>query len=151
MDQDKIEIRPVNSMGEEIVPLIVEADGEGHRFMHRLSDEWHSGQNRFHGKGEFLLGVYVEGRLVAVGGLNKDPYADIEGIGRLRHVYVTSSARRLGIGTLLVEQITREAASAFSILRLRTTTAEAAMFYERLGFRTTSDEAATHVIDLVPA
>jgi len=153
MTNDTVELRVLTSIGDEIGPLIVEAGGEGHRFLHRLRDEWESGQNRFQEAGEVLWGAYVGGRLVAVGGLNRDPFAGAAGIGRLRHVYVARSARRTGIGTMLVDHIRDRAARTFSVLRLRTTTAEAAAFYARIGFETTTDEAATHLVrlDAMPA
>ena len=81
---------------------------------------------------------------MAVGGLNIDPYAASASIGRVRHLYVASSARRLGVGAILMRRIIDDAARTFEILRLRTSTAEAAAFYEQLGFERTSEEAATH-------
>lgn len=143
-----IELRRIDILDDTVTPLVIEAEREGHHFMRRLQDEWHSGANRFQGRGEFLLSAYIEGRLVAVGGLNTDPYVPTEGIGRLRHVYVARSARRLGIGAVLVRRIMNDAARTFSVLRLRTTTAEAATFYEELGFQRTSEPAATHIIKL---
>ncbi len=143
-----VEMRQVTLLDEEVMPLVMEAESQGHRFMRRLLDDWESGANRFQKAGEFLLSAHIEGRLVAVGGLNNDPYALIGHVGRLRHVYVLDTARRLGIGTLLVKRIMEDAAESFSTLRLRTKTTEAAEFYERLGFQKTSEQTATHVIGL---
>jgi GNAT superfamily N-acetyltransferase len=116
--------------------------------MRRLREDWASGVNRFACPGELLLGAWVGERLVAVGGLNRDPYMSADAIGRLRHVYVLDDVRRLGIGTLIVARIIAEASACFSLLRLRTMTAEGAAFYDRLGFQRASDPFATHVIDL---
>ena len=138
------EIRPLTDLGSGLEPLIAEAEGEGHRFVHRLLAEWESGTNRFDGPGELLLGAFIEDRLVGVAGLNRDTYADEDGIGRLRHVYMLSAARRLGVGSLLVRRILSEASKTFRIARLRTTTAEAAAFYRYLGFENVNEEAATH-------
>ena len=143
-----VELRQITLLGDEVMPLVIEAESQGHRFMRRLVDDWVSGANRFQKTGEFLLSACIEGRLVAVGGLNNDPYALIEHVGRLRHVYVLDTARRLGIGTLLVKRIMEDAAESFSMLRLRTKTTDAAEFYERLGFQKTSEQSATHVIRL---
>jgi N-acetylglutamate synthase-like GNAT family acetyltransferase len=142
------ELRRVELLGEEIAPLVMEAERGGHRFMRRLQDEWNSGENRFEAFGEFLLSAHIDGRLVAVGGVNIDPYSSVQGVGRLRHVYVSSDARRLGVGTMLVKRVMNGAAQTFSTLRLRTTTTEAAAFYERLGFLAINEENATHVIRL---
>lgn len=142
------ELRRVTLLGEEIAPLVIEAEREGHRFVRRLQHEWNSGENRFEALGEFLLSAYIDGRLVAIGGLNIDPYSSAASVGRLRHVYVSSVARRLGVGTLLIKRVMNEAARTFATLRLRTTTTEAAAFYERLGFLATNEEHATHIIEL---
>ena len=143
-----VELRLVTLLDDEVMPLVIEAESQGHRFMRRLLDDWVSGANRFEKTGEFLMSARIEGRLVAVGGLNIDPYALIEHVGRLRHVYVLDCARRLGIGTLLVKRIMDDAAESFSMLRLRTKTFDAAEFYERLGFQKTNEQSATHVIRL---
>ena len=146
MTNGAIEIRPVSTMSDELNSLMVEADIEGHRFVRRLLKEWEAGVNRFDGAGELLLGAYSDQRLCAVGGLNTDPYSSLPAIGRLRHLYVAPPARRLGIGTMLVNEIRVRAMHTFLALRLRTSSAEAAAFYEQLGFEKTDEEAATHVI-----
>jgi GNAT superfamily N-acetyltransferase len=148
MDDEGIVLHPLRAIGAEITPLVLEAEGQGHRFMRRLSEDWASGVNRFAGPGELLLGGWAGERLVAVGGLNKDPYVSADTVGRLRHVYVLGDVRRLGIGTLIVERIIAEASARFSLLRLRTMAAEGAAFYDRLGFQRAGDPFATHVIDL---
>jgi GNAT superfamily N-acetyltransferase len=56
-------------------------------------------------------------------------------VGRVRHLYVLTEFRRLGIGRQLVQAVVASAQSRFGSLRLRTETLEAAAFYERLGFR----------------
>lgn len=143
-----MELRRIDTLDDAIAPLVIEAAGEGFRFMRRLEDEWQSGANRFQSAGEFMLGAHADGRLIAVGGLNVDPYAAAEGIGRVRHVYVARDARRSGVGAMLVRRIMADATPTFSVLRLRTDTAEAAAFYERLGFQPTTEPAATHIIAL---
>ncbi len=146
MSIEGIELRHITSLSDEILPLVIEAEGQGHQSMRRLQDGWIAGMNRFQGPGEFLLGLYGDERLMAVGGLNTAPYSASSGISRLRHVYVIASARRTGIGTRLVASIMEAAAQSFSIMRLRTKTAEAAAFYETLGFLPTTEGAATHTI-----
>jgi len=148
MEPDTVELRRLDAIDDQIMPLMVEAERDGHRFVRRLNDNWLSGRNRFDKPGEFLLGAYANNRLVAIGGLNRDPYAQSDDVGRLRHLYVRADSRRLGVGRLLVRQIVIEAAKTFSVLRLRTATADAAAFYERLGFATTGDDTATHIVRL---
>jgi GNAT superfamily N-acetyltransferase len=79
------------------------ADGEraGSRIVRRLVEEWASGANRFDRPGEVLLGAWLDGQLVGVCGLNVDPYAAQERVGRVRHLYVLSALRRLGVGRRL--------------------------------------------------
>jgi GNAT superfamily N-acetyltransferase len=141
-----LEIRQIRSLGGELAPLVSEADREGHAFVRRLWNDWESGENRFHHEGEALFGAFSGDRLIGVGGLNRDPYMQADGIGRLRHLYVAIDARRRGAGRLLVERIVAEAKGSFAVLRLRTPSADAAAFYCRLGFVETDEDAATHVM-----
>ena len=125
---------PASSWGD--VERLVEASvGEGFRFLVRLREELASGANRFDGEGEVLLGAWRGEELVAVGGLNRDPYSGDPRAGRIRHVYVLPSARRAGAGRALVRELIDRAGAWFDELVLRTDTAEAARFYEALGFR----------------
>ena len=112
--------------------------------MHRLVDEWRTGTNRFDQPGEILLGAFTDGRLLGIGGLNRDPYASDARTGRVRHVYVVPQARRSGVGQVLVERIVAEAFRSFERVRLRTMTAEGAAFYAALGFVETDEPDATH-------
>ena len=89
----------------EMVPLIAESRQQGQLFVDRLVAEYESGANRFDKAGEALYGVYNEGWLIAVGGLNRDFYLPGQTVGRLRHLYVLEDWRRQGVGRLLVEQI----------------------------------------------
>ncbi len=75
--------------------LALEARATNHPFLDRHIADGRSGANRFDKPGECLIGLFDGERLVAVGGLNSDPY-DTSGraVGRLRHVYVAQSHRR---------------------------------------------------------
>ena len=141
---NSIRIRPLTSL-DAIGPLLVEAEQQGCEFMRRLVEEWASGANRFDGKGECFLGAFSDGQLLGVVGLNRDPYADTEQIGRVRHLYVLASARRHGVGSLLVHHALQEARRSFTIVRLRTTPSAAA-FYLRLGFTSIDEKTASHVM-----
>src|SRR5687768_15110823 len=82
-------------------PLIEESRGEGFRFLVRLRSEFRDGSNRFDAPGEVLLGGFQGAELVAVGGLNRDPYAPEPRVGRLRHLYVRRAFRGKGVGRAL--------------------------------------------------
>lgn len=139
------------ALGPAAEPICADAERQGIAFVRRLFEEWASGTNRFDRPGETILGAWHGDRLVGVGGLNRDPYAADAEIGRLRHVYVLSSHRRLGIGALLVGRLLRAAAGHFRVVRLRAASAESAAFYRALGFAECGDPAATHLIRVPPA
>ena len=76
--------------------LAREGEAEGFRFLPRLMDEWSSGANRFDQPGEAFFIVTDGGPIVAVCGLNIDPYQTDPGVARLRHLYVRRPARNVG-------------------------------------------------------
>lgn len=130
-------------------PLLDASIEEGFRFLARLREEDASGQNRFDQEGEVLLGIFRGADLVAVGGLNRDPYSGLPRAGRIRHVYVLPALRRGGLGRVLMEALIERARPCFDQLVLRTDTAAAAAFYEALGFSADpSIRGATHRLDL---
>jgi N-acetylglutamate synthase-like GNAT family acetyltransferase len=141
-------IAPTTALNPDMSILREEAASEGFGFVDRLIDDWRNAANRFEKPGERFLGVFREGNLLAVCGLNRDPYVDRNQVGRLRHLYVLRSARREGIGSALVGRVLPEAKSVFQIVRLRTHTREAAEFYGRLGFVQVTDATSTHLIRL---
>ena len=138
-------ILPVGELPDGIEALRAKAAAEGFDFLDRLIRDWRSGANRFAQPGEIFLAGFQDGGLIAVGGLNIDPYTDEDGIGRLRHIYVRRSFRRFGIGSVLVRALLRHADGVFRSVRLKTETREAAAFYIRLGFHAVQHESATHV------
>ena len=136
-----------SSVGE----LVAESERLGLRLVRRLADEWATGANRFDRPGEILFGAFIDGRLVGVCGLNIDPYAGDERVGRLRHLYVLSAFRRMGVGRQLVERVMKAAHGRFDAVRLRTNDAAAARLYETLGFRRdVGRDDCTHVANLAP-
>jgi ribosomal protein S18 acetylase RimI-like enzyme len=129
--------------------LIAESEGHGILFLRRLADEWTRRTNRFDGPGEALFVARIDGRVVGVCGLNVDPYVDGPNVGRLRHLYVLASYRRLGIGRALVGEVIRAARDRFDRLRLRTSNPAAAHLYEAAGFRREAGgRDCTHVMEL---
>jgi GNAT superfamily N-acetyltransferase len=131
------------------IVLLAESEQAGLPLLRRLADEWASGVTRFDRPGEALFGARIGRELVAVGGLNVDPYAENPGVARVRHLYVLAAWRRHGIGGRLVTEIVDAARGRFERLHLRTTNPEAARLYERLGFeRRTDVPHCSHVLQL---
>ena len=134
---------------QELDTLISESEAEGFGFVRRLGNEWDSGTNRFDRPGEALFVAREGDRVVGIGGLNVDPYADDLSVGRVRHLYVLSAYRRAGVGQRLVAAVVTAASGCFDTLRLSTSNPDAARLYERLGFSRRVDVArCTHMITL---
>jgi GNAT superfamily N-acetyltransferase len=131
---------------EGMVELQAEARSEGYDFIDTLVREWASAANRFDAPGECLLGHCNGGLLVAVGGLNVDPFAGDPRIGRIRRVYVRRKWRRKGIGRELVSALIEEAKPHFQCVRLRAENPDAARLYERLGFVPIEVPDVTHIL-----
>ena len=131
-------------LDDRLEPLRREAAAEGFQFIDRLIEDWQTAGNRFDAPGECLLGVTAGDALVAVGGLNRDPYEPSAEIGRIRHVYVMRKYRRQGASSALLRALLAEADLHYTALRLRTDTPEAAAFYVRHGFVPVTSPWATH-------
>jgi GNAT superfamily N-acetyltransferase len=123
-----------------------EAREEGYNFIDTLVEQWASAQNRFDAPGEALRGHIEDGLLVAVGGLNVDPFAGRPEMGRIRRGYVRRAWRNKGIGQALVTALVNDARGYFHCVRLRAENADAARLYERIGFVPISNPDATHII-----
>ena len=135
--------------GGRLDALVAESEAEGRRFVRRLVEEWASGANRFDRPGETLLVARQGGQIVGVCGLNVDPYAGAPRIGRVRHLYVRRSVRRLGVGRALLQEVLRAARGPFDRLRVRTANPAAAALYEALGFHAAADAAdCSHLLEL---
>jgi GNAT superfamily N-acetyltransferase len=123
-----------------------EAREEGYNFIETLVEDWASARNRFDAPGEALFGHVEEGLLVAVGGLNCDPFAGRPDMGRIRRVYVRQAWRNQGIGRALVAALVDQARTHFRCVRLRAENAEAGRLYERIGFVPIASPDATHIL-----
>jgi ribosomal protein S18 acetylase RimI-like enzyme len=129
--------------------LLGDSEQAGVPFLRRMANEWASGANRFDRPGEALFAARVGREMVAIGGLNVDPYAAGPRTGRVRHLYVLTCWRRQGIGEQLVRAIIEAAHGRFDRLRLRTMNPEASRLYERLGFTRRADVPdCSHVLEL---
>jgi GNAT superfamily N-acetyltransferase len=142
---EKIEL-PVPGMER----LHAEARAEGYDFIQTLVEEWTKAQNRFDAPGEILCGHLDRGLLVAVGGLNCDPFAGRSDVGRIRRVYVRPAWRDKGIGRALVTALVTHARSHFHCVRLRAENMNAARLYERIGFAPIASPDATHILTFDP-
>lgn len=129
-----IRIREVSALPEDAAELAAAAQAEGFRFVARLVREYATGENAFAAPGEALFEVRSDGRLVAIGGLNLDPYRPEGSVGRLRRLFVRPAFRGCGIGRALVQALEARAADTFDELRLFTDSERAARFYEQLGY-----------------
>ncbi|UCZ55050.1 GNAT family N-acetyltransferase [Bacillus shivajii] len=124
-----------NLLNFDLGHLVKESKEDGFRFVERLVNDYKNGSNTFNNSGEGLFGVFSEeGILVAIGGLNIDPFSNDQSIGRLRRFYVSKEHRRNGVGSLLVKKIIDEAKGYYKILVLNTDTEQADKFYTSLGF-----------------
>jgi ribosomal protein S18 acetylase RimI-like enzyme len=86
-----------------------------------------------------VLLVAIDGRVCGVCGLNVDPLAGSERVGRVRRLYVSAAVRRRGVGSAMMRQLMHDAARRFDELRLRTHDPRAAAFYEAIGFTPVGD------------
>ena len=134
---------------KDLHPLLENSRVQGHKFVDTLVNQHLAGTNRFDKHGEALFGAFRHGRLVAVGGVNQDPYLRTRDVGRVRHVYVLSDVRRQGIGKCLMLRIIGVAKQHFRLLTLRTLNPNADKFYRALGFQTEpAVDHATHFLNL---
>jgi GNAT superfamily N-acetyltransferase len=119
----------------DVSKLVEESEAEGYRFLRRLVSQYEDGTNTFNKAGEVLYGVWDDNdQLVAIGGLNRDPYSDKSGVGRLRRFYISQHVRRQGIGTMLLNEIVDHGRKHFSEIVVRTDSANADAFYRANGF-----------------
>jgi GNAT superfamily N-acetyltransferase len=146
----QVTIAPILEIESESINLLAEESlSQGFRFVERLIREYRSGLNCFDQPGEVLLTASIQGAVVGIGGLNRDPYFNDPKVGRLRHLYVESVWRKHGLGRLLVAHLIREANQHYYLLTLQTDTPTADAFYQKLGFKTyPSWEYTTHHLQL---
>lgn len=134
---------------EKIMPLLELSLNEGYDLVHRLWQEYESGENRFDSNGAALFGVECEDSLLAVGGVQRDPYLNRDDAGRVRHVYVHPGWRRAGLGRMLISALIDYSVARFEVLTLRTLTDHGDKFYTSLGFlREPNYDSATHWLSL---
>ncbi|MDN4525146.1 GNAT family N-acetyltransferase [Fictibacillus fluitans] len=133
---EQFTVKQIDSLNElNITDLVEESKKEGFRFLEWLVRDYIEGKNAFDKPGESLWGIIDPGgQCVAIGGLNQDPFANDPSIGRIRRFYVAHDYRRIGIGTLLLKSIVKEAHKHFHTLVLHTDTVRGDHFYTSYGF-----------------
>lgn len=126
-----------------LAPLLKASQKEGYHFLARLHADWESGSNRFDKSNEGLYFIKENADVIAIGGVNNNPYHEVGLTGRLRHIYVMPDHRRKGIGKKLVSKLI-ELHPAYEVFTLRTDTSSAAEFYESIGFMKIISKNSTH-------
>lgn len=130
-----IDLRKITDLKSvDVSKLVEESEAEGYRFLRRLVNQYEDSTNTFDKEGEVLYGVWDHDQLVAIGGLNRDPYSTKEGVGRLRRFYISQNARRQGIGTKLLKEILNYGRGHFKEIVVRTDSSMADAFYRANGF-----------------
>ncbi|HDR7277518.1 TPA: GNAT family N-acetyltransferase [Bacillus paranthracis] len=114
--------------------LVQESKEEGFNFLIKLKSEYKNKTNTFNKTGECLYGIFQEGKLIGIGGLNEDPYSENNKIGRLRRFYIAKDYRRIGLGNLLLKQLLSHAEKYFKVVVLHTDTKQGDAFYIANGF-----------------
>ena len=134
----------------DLTSLLTESQKEGFLFLERLINDYKNRTNTFSKPGEFLYGVFnQEGLIIAIGGINKDPFSTNERIGRLRRFYVSKDYRRIGVGRSLVTRILKDSSEHYENIVLYTDTEHANKFYTSLGFiKDNSISKSTHSLNL---
>jgi N-acetylglutamate synthase-like GNAT family acetyltransferase len=126
-------IEPLTDL-EQLTELEADANANGQAMVSRLIREWRDGRNRFSEPGERVYVAKRGERVCGVCGLNRDPYANDDSIGRVRRLYVSVKDRRAGVAKAVVERLMTDARGIYTTVRLRAHTPEAAAFYEANGF-----------------
>ena len=133
-------IEPLTDL-EQLTELEADANADGQTMVSRLIREWRDGRNRFSAAGERAYVAKRGGRVCGVCGLNRDPYAGDDSVGRVRRLYVSARERRLGIGRALIDRLMADAGGVYSWIHLRAHEHAATVFYEANGFERIADNA----------
>jgi GNAT superfamily N-acetyltransferase len=111
-----------------------------------LADGWASGDQRFDGDGEALLGALLAGELAGIGGLSVEPAAP-QPARRVRRFYVRPAFRRQGVARTLASALVQEALDQVDLLTCNAAASPAAApFWEAQGFSPDISGPWTHVL-----
>ena len=137
-------VRIEGDLPEGVEALRVDAEGEGHRHMTRLAQEWASGAQRFDGPGEALIAAYVDGELAGVGGITAEPAATTEQTLRMRRLYVARAARRQGVAGTIATALLQGALPHAALITVHAGSDEASAFWMSQGFAAIEGQAWSH-------
>ncbi|CAM8680238.1 GNAT family N-acetyltransferase [Leclercia sp. M-A074-M] len=132
-------IEPVTPDEPGYIALKAESVARNFNMLRRLEENWQRGENRFNAPGEKLLGAFLNGKLVGICGLNRDPFSQQPRAGRIRHLYISEKCRGQGIGRQLLDVVMADASIWFDFLNTHAPQAAWA-FYQRSGFTLVADE-----------
>jgi hypothetical protein len=90
-------IEPVTPDEPGYIALKAESIALNFNMLRRLEENWQRGENRFNAPGEKLLGAFLNGKLVGVCGLNRDPFSQ----QRAPDVFAISTSARSAAGWAL--------------------------------------------------
>ncbi len=137
-------ISPIAGELPDLSALAAAAAQEGHTILARLTAEWRSGAQRFDGVGEALLAATADGRIVAIGGITREP--SDPALLRMRRFYVHPDFRGRGYGAALARQLIGAPASRGRPVTVHAGIASAAPFWESLGFEPVTGRPYSHVL-----
>jgi GNAT superfamily N-acetyltransferase len=120
--------------------LRAEADAEGHRHMRRLADELASDATRF----EALFAAFDDGELLGVGGMTVEPAETPEPAFRMRRLYVSPRARRMGVARTLANALLQEGLARVDLVTAHAGGDEAGRFWSAMGFAAVEGRAWSH-------
>jgi GNAT superfamily N-acetyltransferase len=139
-------IRIMDDLPDGFDTLLADAAAEGVRNMALLAEGWATGDQRFDGDGEALLGVLLAGELAGIGGLSVEPAA-AEPARRVRRVYVRPAFRRQGVARTLASALIQESLDQVDLLTVNAAASPAAApFWEAQGFSPDGSGPWTHVL-----
>lgn len=138
------EVKEISDLSKvSIDHLVKQSESEGYRFLTRLVEHFQDGTQQFDQPGEALLGVWKADELVALGGVQKNPYTEDAETARLKRFYVEPEERRHGVGSMLLTACLDKAKENFSKVTCRTDSAKADAFYRHNGYSVTTDSPET--------
>ena len=120
--------------------LRAEAEAEGHRNMTRLAEELTSGATWF----EALFAAFDDGELLGVGGMTVEPAETPEPALRMRRLYVSPRARRMGVARTLASALLQEAFDQVGLVTVHAGGEDAVRFWRSQAFAPVEGHAWSH-------
>jgi GNAT superfamily N-acetyltransferase len=137
-------VRIFDHLPEGFDRIRAEAAAEGHRHMDRLADDWTSGAQRFDGDGQALLAAFLDGDLVGVGGITREPTVVTELALRMRRLFVSARARRAGVARAIASALAQEGFGHAALITAHAGNPGADAFWEAQGFRRVDGRPWSH-------